>query len=267
MTYRFQSMADFAKACRLMPREMITGSKKWSGETPEESLELAETGDTSRVADAEKLVSKLEAHIEINHPSWTTDMVGAFPSVPDYVAGIPENMRRLMDAPSESTPIRIFACTTSSAGMSWEALAKRGTSILAATMGLSQCRPVELWTCTSLHGNDSDGVSNIMVRINAAPLRMSEACHALCSIGFDRNLTHGYARWLNGFNGGWSVHGTGEEGLRRMLKAAPTDLVIPPSYYTDDKIITDPVGWVRGVLDRYINSQCRMIAGDGRSDN
>ena len=40
-----------------------------------------------------------------------------------------------------------------------------------------------------------------------------------------------------------------------MLKAEPTDLVIPPSFIADEKIISDPVGWVRGVLDKYIKSQ------------
>lgn len=101
------------------------------------------------------------------------------------------------------------------------------------------------------------GFSNIMVKINATPLRLSEACWALCSIGFDRNLTQGYARWLNGFRGGWSCHGYSEEGLRTMLgnDAAPTDLVIKPSFLTDEQIISDPVDWVRGVLDKYIKRQ------------
>ena len=40
-----------------------------------------------------------------------------------------------------------------------------------------------------------------------------------------------------------------------MLNAEPSDLVIPPSFTADDQIISDPIGWVRGVLDRYIKRQ------------
>ena len=40
-----------------------------------------------------------------------------------------------------------------------------------------------------------------------------------------------------------------------MLNAEPSNLVILPSFATDDQIIRDPVGWVRGVLDRYIKRQ------------
>ena len=40
-----------------------------------------------------------------------------------------------------------------------------------------------------------------------------------------------------------------------MLNAEPTDLVIPPSFITNEQIISDPVGWVRGVLDKYIKRQ------------
>ncbi len=183
-----------------------------------------------------------------------SDVAGVFPSVPDFVAGHPECMRRIEQSNSETAPVRIYVCTTSSAAMPWEALQKRGIAVLAATMALSQSRPVELWVCTSLDGRHG-GTSNIMVRINAAPLNLSEACYALCSIGFDRNLTHGYSRWLNGFAGGWSMYGHSESGLRRMLDAEPTDLVVPPSFVTDEQIIKDPVGWVRGVLDKYIKRQ------------
>jgi hypothetical protein len=31
--------------------------------------------------------------------------------------------------------------------------------------------------------------------------------------------------------------------------------VVPPSFVTDEQIIKDPVGWVRGVLDKYFKRQ------------
>jgi hypothetical protein len=119
-------------------------------------------------------------------------------------------------------------------------------------MALCQVRPVELWAFTALDGHDEeDGTTNVMCRINSAPLNLSEACYALTNIGYDRNLTHAYGYQHNGYTGGWSSHGHSEKGCRAFLKCEANDLVIPPSYVKDEQIVSDPLGWVQAVINKY----------------
>jgi hypothetical protein len=255
MTWKFESLADFGLEFKKhkIPPQGGSGDSSWTGETMRESIELAISGDTSKVAEAESLLEKVNANIEMPARMWQTDVVGFFPSVPDYLSSHPECMRRIGDSVSEHTPIRIFVNTTSSVGMPWKSLQKRGVSILAAVMALARSRPIELWTITSLDGGDSECSSNVMVKINSNPLMLSEACYAICSIGFARNLTYSYAAEFNRFSGGWSNYGYDEGGSRKMLKgmAEKEDIVIPPSFLTDELIIKDPLAWVNKTLERF----------------
>lgn len=257
MTFKFESVSAFAKEMKDRGMngivEGFSGGRGWTGEEFLESREKAAKGDTSHVAEAERLLDKLNLSIETISPQWVPSVAGMIPSVPDYLAGHPECMRTITDCQSEAAPMRIFVCTSSSAGVNWKDLQKRGIAVLAATMALCQSRPVELWTCTAMDG--SDGTTNVMCRINSSPLRLSEACYALCSIGFDRNLTHTFGARANGFTGDWSSYGHTESGLRRMLDTDPNDLVIPPSFLTDDLIIKNPIAWVKQVLSRFQNRE------------
>ena len=72
-------------------------------------------------------------------PGWQSSVCGAFPSVPDYLSGMPENMRRRTHNPDESTLIRIFYCTSG-----YDSL-NRSCAALALAIALSNTRPVELY--------------------------------------------------------------------------------------------------------------------------
>jgi hypothetical protein len=250
MRVQFNSLAEFGNACKSTPK--TNWSKSDTGEDYEESVRYAIGGDTSRVSEAEKLLDKVNAGIELPARQWETAAVGFFPSVPDYLSGHPECMRRIGDAVSEHVPVRIFVCTTSSASMNYKVLEKRGISILAAAMALARSRPVELWTFTALDGSH-EGTTNIMVRIASNPLMLSEACYALTSIGFDRQLTHAYALKINAYRGGWASFGHSLEGCKKNLAGlvSEQDIIIPPSFVTDDLIIKDPLAWVNKTLERF----------------
>ena len=114
-TYTFNSVAEFGRAMQsITPKHR---DPDWSGETFEKSLEYAIKGDTRMVAEAEKLLDKVQANIETTGRQWQNAVVGNIPSVPDYVMGHPESMRRLTTYESEAAPIRIWVGTNSSA--SW----------------------------------------------------------------------------------------------------------------------------------------------------
>ena len=256
-TYTFNSVAEFGRAMQsITPKHR---DPDWSGETFEKSLEYAIKGDVRMVAEAEKILDKVQANIETTGRQWQNAVVGNIPSVPDYVMGHPESMRRLTTYESEAAPIRIWVGTNSSASINHEDLRKRGVAVLAAAMALSQSRPVELWTFGTLRGNGEFGECNVQIRINAAPLDLAEACVALASIGFDRNLTHNWGFVKDSFDGRWArelqskLHDEKAciEGCRQMLGAATEDLIVPPSSNKFSEVISDPVGWVQKILASY----------------
>jgi len=270
-TFKFESVAALGRAIDAIeydPRTKRTGGvsgnsgknlKEWTGETFRESIDFAMNGNSDKVAEAEKLLDKMQSSIEITSRQWGSAVAGAFPCVPDYLIGHPESMRKLDDCMSDSAPLRIYVCTSSTMSVDWRHLQQRGIAILAATMALSQSRPVELWTFTALNGNGPHGECNVMVRINSAPLCLSEACVALCSVGYDRNLSMAYGYANDTYTGGYAriiksnlyTESACIEACREMLGASPEDLVIPPSSSNFTEIVSDPVGWVKKTLDTF----------------
>ena len=269
--HKFASVAALGRAIDALaddPRTKRTGGvsgnsglnlKEWTGETFRESIDFALYGNTALVAEAERLLDRLQTNLEVRRRQWGSAVAGAFPCVPYYLIGHPESMRRLDDVSSDSAPLRIYVCTSSTMSVDWRHLQQRGIAILAATMALSQTRPVELWTFTSFAGDGEHGEYNLMVPINASPLCLSEACVALCSVGYDRNLAMalGYAR--DTYDGGWAgsvgrhLHDerASTEACRRLLGAEPDDLVIPMSSSAFTQITADPVAWVQTILNQY----------------
>lgn len=259
--HKFESVADYGRHVKTLlgHRRARDWGTSGAGESLAESVDYAINGNTKLVGEAERLMDKLQTSIEVRSRQWGGAVAGAFPCVPDYLIGHPESMRKLDDCVSDSTPLRVFCATSSSAGMEWGQLQSRGVAVLAATMALCQSRPVELWTFTPFNGNGAHGECNILVRVNSSPLCLSEACVALGSIGFDRNMgmTIGYVE--DSFDGDWArilkTAGFGDEqktiaACREMLGASDTDLIIPPAHASFKRIYTDPVGWVQEILNQ-----------------
>lgn len=269
--HKFESVAALGRAVDAIKDESRTrrtggisansgmNLKEWTGETFHESIASAINGNTDRVAEAEKLLDKLQTSIEVKTRQWGSAVAGAFPCVPDYLIGQPESMRQLDVTSSDTTPLRVFVCTSSTMSVEWDHLKQRGVAILAATMALCQSRPVELWTFTTFNGDGDHGECNVMVRINASPLCLSEACVALCSVGYDRNLCMAWGYANDSYHGSYPRDvrdNLGNEAdctaaCRRLLGASDDDLVIPPSSCHFTQITSDPVGWVQKIINQY----------------
>lgn len=253
-TFEFQSVSVFGEFCETLPNLSRDSGGGWTGESGATSLRFCQTGDTSRVAAAEAMLDEVaqKADLSTLRREWMMDVAGSSPSVPDFLTGVPECMRRMHYTQSERAPIRVFVCTTSSCGTDFASLNRRGCAILALAIALSNTRPVELWTFTALSGG-SRGDAVVKVKIQTSPLALSEACFALTSAGFDRNLTHAMARQHGQSSCGWArgVQGSNrvanEAAARKMLCANAEDLVIP-CVYIDDPIVANPVQWVVNTL-------------------
>lgn len=249
--YWFDDSADFARECdKLNRRECSEG---WTGENWETAARRAAQGDLRHVPAAEALIEKVQTEIDVPKSEWVRARAGAFPVVPEALAGHPDSMRRRVQAASPASPLRVFVELTSSAGIAHEDLARRGVATLALSMALSSVRPVELYAVVGLGGGwgESGGVA-VAVRIPAGPLDLATACNTLTSAGFARGLGYSFCN-EHGSGGDW-LFGIypGDEGSRKryveLLRAAvgagPDDLIIPPTYLTDPAV-KDPVGFVR----------------------
>lgn len=254
----FQSPSEFANAVN---QQHCPAGGEWLGnESRLHYFTKARTGDVSKVADAEKLLDKIEVQLHLESSIWQNDVVGAYPDVPAFLANEPECMRRRVVTEDDRSPLRVWVDVSSSGGISWEQLLPRGIAALALVMQLIRSgRAVELWTFISVHGR-INGQSAICVKMNTTPIDVASVAYCLTSQGYARGLCYGAARQFNGFAGSWGknyVHcGSLAEriaGARKTLQGltAPQDIILPAPFYDDMRnkgeaglIFRDPVKWV-----------------------
>src|SRR4249920_655438 len=128
----FSSPEDFAGACERAGVN-FSGCGGKGGESSAEALRLVRQGDERRVQAAGAICDKFQNDIDLGQswPQWEPDVCGAYPIVPNFLAGVPETMMRRQVVPSDRAPIVIWVCVTSSGGCDAGALEKRGIAIQA----------------------------------------------------------------------------------------------------------------------------------------
>ena len=260
---QFSSPAEFADAVQ-NDGHRYRSNREWTGETFEEAISRTRSGNPARVPEAERMLDKIEADIDLERPEWTSDVAGAFPDVPAFLAGAPDCMRRRAETISEKAPVRVWVDVTSSCGIQHETLAARGTAALALVMQLNrQGRAVELMTYTSLDGRNN-GQSVVIIRQQTAPVDIASVAHCLTSSGYSRTLCYGYSE-KNRYTGGWSdKYYTGGDWNKRLASArsilsplaGERDVILPAPYWNDQQddghvglMFKDPAKWVTACVD------------------
>jgi hypothetical protein len=234
----------------------------WTGgkETPEQAITRAKEGNDALVALAQETLSKIESGgLNTQRAEWLPSACGAYPCVPEAIAGRPDPMRRRMDTEGERHPIRVIMDTTSSAGIDARDLEKRGAAVLAFVMALAQERPVELWQITTLDAHGSRrGFSGLMVRLPTAPMHLGICAHLLTSQVWTRNLGYGWLGQEAKAGGAWAwgdppQNSAQQERYDRLTRAAldmdPQDVFVQPIVLSDP-LTKDPVGWINNQLAR-----------------
>jgi hypothetical protein len=237
--------------------------RSWMGGTMDEAAAKLLTGDDKLVPEAEKMLEQVGSHAHTTRPEWRPSVYGAYPVVPDALAGYPESMRHVENVGSDLAPIRLYVCTTSSAGVGHEDLTKRGIACLALAMALAAIRPVELFTITQLDGggkatrddHEDAGAFICVTRINSQPLDLSTACHLLTSVGVDRGITHALGYDGHGYKGGWAwgiAPNTqlSRERTRQVLDMTERDVLVAGCFITDE-CVQNPIGFVQRELKEF----------------
>lgn len=229
----------------------------WNGnQTYAEAKQNIWRGDEDTLASSEKLLDRVDADgIELTAHQWDHDRTGFIPCIPSYLAGSPESMRRLTEAPNESAPVRIFVDACLSYGFSGGELSERGTAILALARKLQSIRPVELWLFGSMHGKRTDDTGECaipVIRIDTNPMDLTTVSYAMGNAGFLRQLCFNWG-FKYGFTGQWAWNGNPSSNRARLIEVlgvGEQDLIIDGGYLSDE-LMKRPLDWINGQIKRY----------------
>jgi hypothetical protein len=257
----FESLGDLLAFERgLKVKDAHTSLQWYNNETREDSQRLALEGRNDWVRTAEEVCSVVEAGaMPLERQSWQAAPMGAFPVVPEVLAGLPDNMRLRRSSLSEYAPVSLVLDLTSSCGLTSADLVKRGAALAALALALQAVRPVTLWLCAGLDSRHNRSGVFTKVRINTSPLDLAQFSYLTGSCGFQRRLLYGICA-QHGARGAWpdfkAMGGATEQERRaycQALELEETDIVIP-GIVSSDKTIRSPLTWIEGHLARFRKS-------------
>jgi hypothetical protein len=229
----------------------------WSGgRSKAEAADLLANGDLSGVEPSQRYMDAMEGHVFTSRKYRVIDdVVGGVPNVPNYLAGLPQSMRRRIRTTTATAPLSIFVDLTSSGSISAEDVRKRGMAILCLVRLLANLRPVELWAFT---GIGSRGKANYtVVRVETAPLDLARAAHVLTCPSVSRGVGYGLACDRFHSAGGWPYGDScklqrqhGAAIMARVCEPGSDVLFIPPVYLLDDSV-NAPEKWIADKLAEF----------------
>lgn len=256
----FDGVGEFVDACdeqiQAMAKPFVYG---WDvqfcgGRSAPAAIKDARHGRDDLVAEATRLVDRIaDLDVELPKRQWHASQAGAFPCVPAYLAGDPESMMQFVDESSDVSPVRIFVATTLSYDVRQHDIMRRGASILAFLMKVSQIRPVELYVYGEMDTAKAGfGWNTPVIKVDTAPLHLGIAANMLASGSFVRGLMYNWAQSTIGFNGHWMFdYGSLDkrtQAAREGFNAGPTDLVLGGLLSGTD-IVRNPEKWIRDTIE------------------
>ena len=150
-----------------------TGSSGWSGcDTWGEALEYAVKGHPVGRAAIESAAVKVTMEPE---PLWDTAPVGAFPCIPAYAAGVPQDMFAMSDIapPSPSPIVRIAVNMSAPAHVDATSIVNRGVAIVSLIDRIQLSgRRVELIAIKHGKTNDEKFIWQVTVKRPEEPIDM-----------------------------------------------------------------------------------------------
>lgn len=263
---RYDSLLEFVNHADSLPvsdRASSRGGAWDNGQSFNKAIEYGRTGDKSLVAASDDFMSKMENMVDMQSSKHTIvrSIAGGSVNVGAYLAGSPQCMRIRKRTKSQSAPLTIAVEITSSGGIDASHLIKRGNAVLALARLLSLSRPISLWITAASQPSCSgrSASSAIAVRLDSAPLDLGRAAHVLCAPAFSRSCMYAAIGWQDTRNAdaflAWpydDVDAYRKVGVAYWQRIIGTDelLWLAPPYY-NDKSITDPVGFVKEMLEKY----------------
>lgn len=232
------------------------GAGSWSRGSREAIAEIEAPAPRHMMREVETMLEQIDASIAgRERREYVAGPAGAYAVVPEYLQGLPFNMRRRAHVESEAAPVRLILEASMGGIVSDEQIVKRGAVMAALVHRLSETRPVELYMAWA----DKVGTVNTvgMVKIETAPLSMNEIVNMLCRPDFGRSVTFAIdymqAGMKSGVSWAWGQEPEREgrnERVRNILEMDPADVFIPGgSNIAREEYMRDPIGWINKWLD------------------
>lgn len=268
-TQTFNSLGDLFAFLNANPRSCFTNEpvRFYGAASTADAVAYVKQGASEHEqAQTRALMDKVDTELsDRERREYVASPVGAFACVPEYLQGMPANMRRRVHVESEAAPVRIVVETLVSGGVNTATLARRGAAIAALVTRLSETRPVELWAAWSMlpRGISRRRPGTVVgkVKLDTSPISLGHLCAVMNSAQFYRAVTFPLALAANGaawdeYGGmawGWSADPT-QTGrnvrMREALGLDAADVFIPGGYLSEsDIMMRDPVAWVNKYLD------------------
>lgn len=257
----FQCVGDMLRDCA--DAEDLNNGDQWSGgrKLPKACEYVMQGASESECREAKSLFDKIDASFrDRDNTAWMPSVCGAYPVVPEFLMGLPENMRARRPVESDVSPIRLCVEVVVSGGISQQEKARQGAALAALAMRASELRPVELWIWAA---SRIDGGSDTVIAAKVeAPYSMAQIVAVFASHSFGRAIMSALAnKHGNGnrskYNGGWKW-ALGKPGsddrdakVRGAMGWSQQDVVIQGGYLPDAALMErDPVEWVHRQLEK-----------------
>lgn len=244
----YNSVHEFTDRARQIPLKwQNTGKHATEGLTYTDVLRLGLEGDDSLVAEAEKLLEQLMVASEtIKVMQWNPSVYGAYPVVPEFLAGSPTPMRHRQSVETENLPIGIWVDLTSSGRIGLDTLRRRGIVLLALVLKLQAIRPIELYVCIGSSSNRG----GVRITLNTRPLDLASSCFILCNGTFARLPMYALVREMSqSLITSLLIR---ESDFRAAFDVPEGDLVVGTAHLDySSEIQSDPVAWINKQLAKF----------------
>jgi hypothetical protein len=188
-------------------RKPVYGSSFYSGESFNSACAKAIEGDAKAAEQSAKLMKSLS---DLAIPQKRREMVhakhGGRVSVPAYLGGSQDPVRKTKQIASQKAPIAIVCGFVSSGMIDSADLYKRGTALAALVRRVAAQRPVELYLAGSGRIASTDTSVSLLIKFPTRPIDTHRLAFLLSSQGFGRllafagyDLAHDMAARAGGF--------------------------------------------------------------------
>jgi hypothetical protein len=227
--------------------------RTWFGAASrEEAIERYAKGDTRQAEKARDTFERVDATCKTPRRVWRPGAAGGILSVPSYLAGSQTPFLVRTRVAQSFAPVRIICSLSCDSSCLSPQLVNRGVALAALIAKLAATRLVTLDLIIAWQ----DPKAVLCLRVPTNPVNLSHIAACTSQYG-TRYFAFGALRLL-GQERGFDQHsspllGGGQEQialLRKLLRLAPHDVVIPRMGY-HDPIAKDPVKFVGKTLEAF----------------
>lgn len=236
----------------------------FNGVTFEQMKVNIDRGLPGLVERSEAFLEKIHFQLETEVPMWSNSVEGAFPNVPEFIAGHPDCMRKKVYEHSDRGHVKVYVSISTSSGVDPESILSRGLAIMAFVRELPRIRPVQLFLFSEGASYYGKGINLQVVDVSGLLGSTSSLVYLLTSTEYSRytsvcidmEVFNSVGDWAYGAAGDeiWDAGSKYRKNIHELLGCSEQDIVIPPMFLYDpeyEQWSKEPHIWVQEKLNNY----------------